>query len=75
MTVIDALTSARFIVDAQGKRTDVVLSLGAWETLVGQLEDLEDLSVIRQRWASREVRAGWPMLDQVRAELAVDGLL
>jgi len=75
MTVIDALTSARFIVDAQGKRTDVVLSLGAWETLVGQLEDLEDLSVIRERWASPELRAGWPMLDQVRAELAADGLL
>jgi hypothetical protein len=65
-TIMDALRTARFIVDAQGNCTGVVLSLEAWETLVSQLEDVEDLKMVRQRWASREERSGWPAPDQLQ---------
>ncbi len=51
--VLDELfSSARYLVDAQGSRTDVVLSLLAWEKLLAWLEDVDDRIII-QEWLPR----------------------
>ena len=52
----EMLTSARYLVDAQGGRTDVVLSLAVWKSLLRMLEDLDDREVVRQ-WLPR-LKAG-----------------
>ncbi|MCP4572601.1 MAG: hypothetical protein GY838_09655 [bacterium] len=44
----EVLTSARYLVDAEGGKTGVVLSLSAWENLLLLLEDLDDREVVRQ---------------------------
>jgi hypothetical protein len=75
MTLTEALISARFVVDSDGQRTEVILPVKAWEALMDWLEDMEDTAIIRERWADRQVRASWPSLDEVEAELAADGLL
>ena len=52
----DVVTSARYLVDARGGKTDVVLSWPVWESLLGMLEDLDDRDVVR-RWLPR-LKAG-----------------
>lgn len=59
MTLAEALASTRFIVDGQGKRTDVVLPLAAWHALVQRLEDLEDQTIARE-WLARRRAAKNP---------------
>lgn len=46
--VSELLSSARYVVNATGDRTDVVLSLLMWEGLVALLEDLDDREVVRK---------------------------
>lgn len=46
--VIEALQSAQFLVDANGQRIAVQLSLTAWETLLNWIEDLEDKAIIKE---------------------------
>ncbi len=41
----ETVASARYLVDAKGIQTDVVLPLPVWERLVQWLEDQEDFSV------------------------------
>jgi hypothetical protein len=52
----EVLTSARYVVDARGGKTDVVLTWAVWQSLLGMLEDLDDRAVIRQ-WLPR-LKAG-----------------
>ena len=42
----EVLSSVRYLVNASGDRTDVVLSLAAWENILSWLEDLEDWSIV-----------------------------
>ena len=44
----EVLSSARYLVNAGGDRTDVVLSLAAWEKILTWLEDLEDWSIVEE---------------------------
>jgi hypothetical protein len=44
----EVLSSARYLVNASGDRTDVVLSLAAWEKILSWLEDLEDWSIVEE---------------------------
>jgi hypothetical protein len=46
------LSSARYLVDAKGGKTDVVLSLSVWRNLLALLEDLDDRAVVRE-WLPR----------------------
>jgi len=50
------LSSARFLVDINGGKTDVVLSLSMWENLIALLEDLEDREIVR-KWLPK-LKAG-----------------
>jgi hypothetical protein len=52
----EVLSSARYLVDAQGGKTDVVLSLETWQKLLAWLEELDDRAVV-QEWLPR-LRAG-----------------
>lgn len=48
----EALSSARYLVDTKGGKTDVVLSLSAWENLLTLLEDLDDRLIVKE-WLPR----------------------
>jgi hypothetical protein len=48
----EVLSSARYVVDSGGSKTDVVLSLSTWENLLALLEDLDDRLVVKE-WLSR----------------------
>jgi len=45
-------SSARYLVDAEGNKTDVVLSLSVWKKVLAWLEDVADRSVV-QEWLPR----------------------
>ena len=47
---------ARYIVDENGKRTDVILPVEEYERLIGALEDLEDVRLYDE--AKAELRRG-----------------
>ncbi|HEX9735492.1 MAG TPA: hypothetical protein VGG06_26290 [Thermoanaerobaculia bacterium] len=52
----EVLGGARYLVDASGGKTDVVLSLEVWKSLLALLEDLDDREVVRN-WLPR-LKAG-----------------
>jgi hypothetical protein len=45
--VLQALKSAQFLVDANGQRVAVQLSVEAWEMLLDWMEDREDAAIIK----------------------------
>lgn len=59
MTLAEALAATRFIVAGQGQRTDVVLPVAAWQTVINLLEDLEDQALVRD-WLARRRAAALP---------------
>lgn len=44
----DIAASARFLVNANGGRTDVVLSWSSWKSFLTLLENLDDREAVRQ---------------------------
>ncbi len=48
----EVLSSARYLVNTQGSKTDVVLSLSVWEKVLTWLEDLDDRTIV-QEWLPR----------------------
>ena len=65
MTVAETLKTVRYVMDSNGKRTDVLIPLATWEMLLASwkkslelLEDQEDNAIL-QEWmekrAAREV--------------------
>ena len=57
----------RYVVNAKGKRTGVLLSLKQYEKL---MEDLHDLAVVAERRAEEPVS-----LEELKRRLKKDGLL
>lgn len=57
----------RYIIDADGKKTEVILSLQQYEQL---LEDLHDLAIVAERRDE-----GTLSLEEVKQRLRQDGLL
>lgn len=47
--LVEAIEAARYMVDAHGDKTDVVLPLPIWEKLLDWLEDVEDRALV-QAW-------------------------
>jgi hypothetical protein len=45
--VIEVLQSAQFVVDAQGQRIAVQLSISAWEALLNWIEEQEDKAIVK----------------------------
>ena len=54
---LEALKSAQFVVDTNGQRVAVQLSVAAWETLLDWVEDQEDAAI---------VKAALPQLQQLQ---------
>ena len=80
MTTLDLLNSVQFVVNQDGQPSAVQMSLTAWSSLLGWLEDLEDRAAIRAiapklqkgprqsgalRW--EEVRAAWNLPEAASA--------
>ncbi|MFQ5341577.1 MAG: hypothetical protein ACE5F6_08515 [Anaerolineae bacterium] len=83
MTVEEALTTVRYVVNPSGERTDVLIPLTAWKSLLAAwkqlieaLEDQED-SAILQEWLEKRAAGEVDMisLDTLEQELIADGLL
>ena len=83
MTIAEALPTVRYVTDAKGKKTDVLVSLttwtallAAWQQLIEKLEDQEDRAIINE-WLERRARGEVEMisLDALEQELIADGLL
>jgi hypothetical protein len=74
MGVIEKLRTAQYVVDAQGQRTAVLLSVDAWMALLNWLEDVQDVEIARSALAEikaaggRPERAGWLAWDNIRDE-------
>jgi hypothetical protein len=83
MTIQEALAAARFVVDATGARTDVLISVAAWRELLTrwqemaeQIEDNEDAQIVAAWWRDRsQGEEDVIPLEQLEAELIADGLI
>ena len=47
VSVMEALKSAQFLVNANGQRIAVQLSMADWETLLNWIEDKKDEAIVR----------------------------
>lgn len=74
MTVIDALKSAQYVVDQQGHRTAVLLTMQSWQSLVQWIEDMADVHLAAEALTAlqaangRAEQAGWLAWDEIRQE-------
>ena len=83
MTITEALTTIRYVTDSDGMKTDVMIPLTAWETLlttwrqlIESLEDQEDYAIFYE-WLEKRTAGTANMipLDTLEQELVADGLL
>ena len=83
MTIKEVLTTVRYVTDAGGEKTDVLIPLAAWkalliswEQLMEMLEDQEDKTIL-QEWLEKRARGEVEMipLEDLERELIADGLL
>jgi len=83
MAVTEALATVRYVVDSSGEKTDVLVPLTAWKTLLASwkqlielLEDQEDSATL-QEWLEKRAAGEMDMisLDTLEQELIADGLL
>jgi hypothetical protein len=83
MTTPDTWTNIRYVTDANGEKTEVLVPLmtwnallASWKQLIERLEDQEDRAIL-QEWL--EKRAAGEVdtisLDDLERELIADGLL
>jgi len=83
MKISESLESARYMVDPQGNRTDVVIPfetweklLEAWDRLIARLEDQEDRAILQEWLAHRAAgEKDTVTLAELEKELVADGLL
>ena len=83
MTITEALTRVRYVMDSSGEKTDVLIPLAAWKTLLAswkqlieQLEDQEDYAIF-QEWLEERATGKVKMisLDALEQELREDDLV
>ena len=60
-------TRAKYIVDAKGRRTAIVLPIGEFDAMVREIEDLRDAQYVDEAEASAK---GFVELGELRASLA-----
>ncbi len=83
LTLPKTLTTLRYVTDARGQKTDVLVPLATWEALltswkqlIERLEDEEDRAILREWLDKRAAGEGENMtLDELERELIADGLL
>ena len=83
MTIAEALTTVRYVMDSNGDKTDVLIPLATWKTLLASwkqlielLEDREDSATL-QEWLEKRAAGEVDMisLDALEQELIANGLL
>jgi len=83
MTIRETLASIRYVMNANGERTDVLIPLASWKAILASwkqmielLEDQED-SAILQDWLEKRAagKTDTITLDALEQELIADGLL
>ena len=77
MAVTEALTTVRYVVDSSGERTDVLVPLTAWKTLLASWKQLIELLATLQEWLEKRATGEVDMisLGALEQELIADGLL
>jgi hypothetical protein len=72
MPVVEALKSAQYVVDKNGHRTGVLLTMQAWQSLMDWIEDIADARLATealtalQAAGGRPEEAGWLAWDDIR---------
>ena len=83
MAVAEVLASVRYVTDAKGKKTDVLVPVAVWEALltswqelIEQIEDREDAAIL-QDWLKKRAAGVVETisLDALEQELIEDGLV
>lgn len=69
MNITQLSQRVQFVVDAEGHKSAVLVSLDDWEHLLILLEDLEDAEEIRRARAENEEAIPWK---QAKVELGID---
>lgn len=69
MTVSELLRSVQFVVDPEGTKSAVILSMDVWEQVLTLLEDIEDAEDIRQARKIKEDTVPW---DQAKKQLGLE---
>ncbi|GAA6620110.1 type II toxin-antitoxin system Phd/YefM family antitoxin [Scytonema sp. NUACC26] len=69
MNTIQLSQKVQFVINAEGKKSAVLLSLEDWEQLLTLLEDLEDAEEICQ---VREQKGEAILWEQAKAELGIE---
>ncbi len=71
MSIKELLQSAKYLVDANGKKRAVLVDVQVWEELLTLLEDSEDAEEVRQLRESKPEYVPW---EQAKAELRRAGI-
>ena len=69
MTVSELLRSVQFVVDPEGTKSAVILSMDVWEQVLTLLEDIEDAEDIRQARKIKDDTVPW---DQAKKQLGLE---
>lgn len=59
MTIADILNSVKFVVDADGRQSAVMVDLAVWEEIITLLEDAEDTEEVKKARAVKEETISW----------------
>ena len=74
MSVAEALKSAQFLVNGDGKQTAVFLNIEAWDTIINWIEDITDTQIAVQALTDLQTKggrpetAGWLAWDEISEE-------
>jgi hypothetical protein len=83
MAFLETFKNVRYVTDAKGEKTDVLVPLAtwtalltAWERLIATLEDQEDRTILEE-WLAKQAagEAETITLEELEQELIADGLL
>ncbi len=71
MPNLEALKTVQYVTDSSGRRTAVLLGIGAWESLVRWIEDATDVRLAAKALGELQAaggpeKAGWLQWESVR---------
>ena len=83
MTLAERLKAVRYVTDAKGEKTEVLVPMATWKALLTSWKELTEMlenredSAILQEWLTKRAAgaAAAISLDELERELIADGLL
>ena len=71
MANLEGLKTVQYVTDSSGRRTGVLLGIGAWESLVQWIENATDIGIAAKALGELQAaggpeKAGWLQWEQVR---------